>query len=51
MTKWEYFTAPLLEHSLQEILNNFGDEGWELVAVVAFSPQQQVGYFKRPKGE
>ena len=49
MQRWEYFTAPLLDHALQEILNNFGDDGWELVAVVAFSPQQQVGYFKRPR--
>lgn len=47
--KWEYFTAPLLDHVLQEILNNFGDEGWELVTVVATNPASPVGYFKRPK--
>jgi len=44
MQKWEYFTAPLISHALQEILNNYGDEGWELVAVV-----DDVAYFKRPK--
>ena len=31
MTKWEYFTAPVLSHVAQQILNNFGSEGWELV--------------------
>jgi hypothetical protein len=28
----EYFVAPLLEHN-PEILNTFGDDGWELVSV------------------
>ncbi len=51
MQKWEYLTAPLLDHVLQEILNNFGDEGWELVTVVAnpANPSSPVAYFKRPK--
>jgi hypothetical protein len=44
MQKWEYATAPLISHALQEILNNWGDEGYELVAVV-----DNVAYFKRPK--
>ena len=35
MTAWEYFVAPLLEHNPGEILNTFGDDGWELVSVVA----------------
>ena len=46
--------APLLEHNPGEILNTFGEDGWELVSVV----QQQtptgtlatVAYLKRPKG-
>ncbi len=33
MQKWEYFVAPLLEHNPGEILNTFGDDGWELVSV------------------
>jgi hypothetical protein len=45
--------APLLEHNPGEILNTFGDDGWELVAVM----QQQtpaggtslIAYLKRPK--
>jgi hypothetical protein len=44
MQKWEYATAPLISHALQEILNNWGDEGYELVCVV-----DNVAYFKRPK--
>jgi hypothetical protein len=49
--KWEYFVAPLLEHNPGEILNTFGEDGWELVGVA----QQQtpggtstVAYLKRP---
>ena len=47
MTKWEYFTAPILSHVAQQILNNFGAEGWELVTL-APGPDTLVGYFKRP---
>jgi hypothetical protein len=51
---WEYFVAPLLEHNPGEILNTFGEDGWELVSVL----QQQtlsggaslVAYLKRPRG-
>ena len=38
MTKWEYVTVPLLTHATKQILDNWGDEGYELVA-----------YMKRPK--
>jgi hypothetical protein len=49
VTAWEYLTAPVLIHSTQAILNNFGREGWELVAVtVGASPEQLVAWFKRP---
>ena len=44
MQQWEYATAPLISHALQEILNNWGEEGYELVTVV-----DNVAYFKRPK--
>ncbi|HEV2785085.1 MAG TPA: hypothetical protein VGV67_01750 [Solirubrobacteraceae bacterium] len=46
MTTWEYATAPLVSHVLQQILNQWGDDGWELVTVVG-----DIAYFKRPKGE
>ncbi|MDN5985005.1 MAG: DUF4177 domain-containing protein, partial [Propionibacterium sp.] len=32
--RWEYLTAPILSHVSQQILNNFGADGWELVQVV-----------------
>ena len=51
MTKWEYFTAPILSHVAQQILNNFGADGWELVQVVPGPDGSSlVAYFKRPKG-
>ena len=50
--KWEYFVAPLLEHNPGEILNNFGEDGWELVTIMAGpnGGDTLVAYFKRPKG-
>ena len=44
MTAWEYAAVPLLPHNTKQILDNWGDDGWELVAVV-----DNVAYFKRPK--
>ena len=50
MTKWEYVTVPLLVHATKQILDNWGEEGWELVAVVPGpNPEQLVAYLKRPK--
>jgi predicted CoA-binding protein len=54
MQKWEYFVAPLLEHNPGEILNTFGEDGWELVSVAQIQNpmggQSTVAYMKRPKG-
>ena len=44
--KYEYVTVPLVSHTLQMILNDWGDKGWELVTVV-----DNVAYFKRPKAD
>jgi hypothetical protein len=51
MTKWEYVTAPLLIHATKQILDQWGDDGWELVQVVPGpgGGEQLVAYFKRPK--
>lgn len=47
--KWEYFVAPVLSHVAQQILNNFGSEGWELIQLAPGpNPDTLVGYFKRP---
>ncbi|GGQ11486.1 hypothetical protein GCM10010140_47070 [Streptosporangium pseudovulgare] len=50
MTKWEYSTVPLLVHATKQILDNWGEDGWELVQVVPGpNPEQLVAYLKRPK--
>jgi hypothetical protein len=48
--KWEYATVPLIEHATQQILNNWGDDGYELVGVVTGPTGGLVAYLKRPKG-
>ncbi len=49
--KWEYLTAPLLIHNTKAILDNWGEEGWELVQIVPgpTGGESLVAYFKRPK--
>ena len=50
MQKWEYVTVPLLVHATKQILDNWGDDGWELVAVLPGpNPESLVAYLKRPK--
>jgi hypothetical protein len=50
MPKWEYVTVPLLVHATKQILDNWGDDGWELVAVVPGpNSEQLVAYLKREK--
>jgi hypothetical protein len=53
MQRWEYFVAPLLEHNPGEILNTFGEDGWELVNVAQIANPMGgtslVAYLKRPK--
>jgi hypothetical protein len=47
LTKWEY----KIEHGDfgQEKLNEWGNEGWELVTVIPGEPDQYTHFFKRPK--
>ncbi|WP_169721490.1 hypothetical protein [Brevibacterium album] len=50
MTKWEYVTVPLLIHATKQILDQWGQEGYELVQVVP-GPEGSsnlVAYMKRP---
>jgi hypothetical protein len=53
VTTWEYFVAPLLEHNPGEILNSFGEDGWELVSVLQLENpmggKSLVAYLKRAK--
>jgi len=50
VTKWEYLSAPVLIHNTKAILDNFGQDGWELVQVVPgpTGNENVVAYFKRP---
>jgi hypothetical protein len=49
MQKWEYSTVPLLVHATKQILDNWGQDGWELVSVVPGpNPENLVAYMKRP---
>ena len=34
MAKWEYATVPLIVHATKQILDQWGEDGWELVQVV-----------------
>jgi hypothetical protein len=50
MKKWEYITVPVLVHATKQILDNMGEDGWELVQVVpGLNPESLVAYFKREK--
>ena len=52
MTKWGYLNGPILRHVSQQVLNNFGAGGLELVTVAPGpTPETMVGYFKRPLEE
>jgi Domain of unknown function (DUF4177) len=49
-TRWEYATVPLLIHATKQILDQWGQDGWELVSVLANpSGEQHVAYLKRQK--
>jgi hypothetical protein len=49
-TRWEYATVPLLTHATKQILDQWGEDGWELVAVLPGpTGEQHVAYLKRPK--
>ena len=48
MTKWEYATVPLLKHATKQILDTWGEDGWELVAVTPGpTPDNVIAYMKR----
>jgi hypothetical protein len=50
MKKWEYITVPVLVHATKQILDNMGEDGWELVQVVpGMNAESLVAYMKREK--
>ena len=50
LTAWEYVAVPLLTHATKQILDQWGADGWELVAVLPGpTGEQHVAYLKRPR--
>ncbi len=51
MTTWEYATVPLIVHATKQILDQWGQDGWELVQVVPGPDggSNLVAYLKREK--
>lgn len=50
MTTWEYVTVPLLSHATKQILDTWGEDGWELVTVTPGpQPDNSIAYMKREK--
>ena len=49
MTKYEYATVPLIVHATKQILDQWGEDGWELVQVLAMPEGNLVAYLKRPR--
>ena len=46
--QFEYATVPLLTHATKQILDTWGEDGWELVSVVPGpNPENVVAYMKR----
>ena len=49
-TRWEYVTVALLTHATKQILDQWGEDGWELVSVIQGpTGEQLVAYMKRPR--
>ena len=51
MRTWEYASVPLIVHAVKEILDQWGDQGWELVSVTDLGTGGPVAILKRPRGE
>lgn len=49
MGQWEYASVPLIVHSIKEILDNWGDDGWELVTALEVQGAGLLGLMKRRK--
>jgi hypothetical protein len=48
-SKWEYATVPLIVHATKQILDQWGEDGWELVQVLVMPEGNLVAYLKRPR--
>ena len=50
MIQWEYQVAPIPLHNEALMLNNFGQDGWELVTIQTSAQGGLVAFLKRPAG-
>ncbi len=50
-TRWEYATVPLIVHATKAILDQWGEDGWELVQVVQGPDNGLVAYLKRVRDQ
>ena len=49
-TRWEDVTVPVLVHVTKQILDQWGEQGYELVAVLPGpTGEQHIAYMKKPK--
>ena len=59
-TQWEYATVPLLTHATKQILDTWGEDGWELdtwgedgwelvTVMPGPTPENLVAFLKREK--
>jgi hypothetical protein len=48
MTTWEYQVAPIPLHNEALMLNNFGQDGWELVTIQTNAQGGLIAFLKRP---
>ena len=49
MQQWEYATVPLIVHATKQILDQWGQDGWELVQALVMPEGNLVAYLKRAK--
>ena len=49
MTKWEYQVAPIPLYNEALMLNNFGEDGWELVFIDKNENGGMIAFLKRPR--
>jgi hypothetical protein len=47
MNQWEYQVAPIPLHNEALMLNNFGQDGWELVTIQTNDQGGLVAFLKR----
>lgn len=49
MRQWEYAIVSLSVEERTELLDSYGERGWELVSVVQDPDHQTLAFFKRLK--